>query len=488
MTKVCFSLAILGWAAGLCPAASPNHFLKDSFSRKRLEATVVDSGPGGAGIPASSIQTSKADLAAALGIAFVSGSASTLILDRDGKKYLVDLSSRTIHEADPMPAQGAPSLQERRAESPSLPPTSLLEGSKVFGERCFACHGADGKGIKGVGTPNFTDPQLQASLTDEKILTTIREGKTNTLMPAWAGKLSDREISAVAAYVRSLALPKQAPPAAAVQGTRKEQVKFYQPGDDYVFTLPTGRPVDRHGFYINFSHRFAFDPAFSGPARGADLFGLDGFSLSSFGFRYGVTDRLSVSVYRSPSFIARPIELMTAYNLLDEHRGQHLNASVRFSVDGQNNFSRNYIENLEGIFSKSLTRRAQIYLVPTVSFNNRRLYSPISFRSSAIPNLPGFNSFALGGAVSVDVRPTVALFSEVNPTLVGGRDLGIHRPAYSFGIQKKIWRHAFTFGFTNSPGITVAQRSGTRAAFLNTPSADKPSGLIVGFNLTRQVY
>ena len=51
------------------------------------------------------------------------------------------------------------------------------------------------------------------------------------------------------------------------------------------------------------------------------------------------------------------------------------------------------------------------------------------------------------------------------PTLIGADQLGIHRPAFSFGIQKKIYRHAFTFGVTNSPGTTVSQRAGTDAKF-----------------------
>ncbi|MGH9650619.1 MAG: DUF5777 family beta-barrel protein, partial [Terriglobales bacterium] len=237
-----------------------------------------------------------------------------------------------------------------------------------------------------------------------------------------------------------------------------------------------------------FSHRFAFEPAFSGAARGGALLGLDGFALPSFGFRYGVTDKFSVAIYRSPSSIARPIELMAAYNFADERDGHPLNAAFRFSVDGQNDFVKNFTANFEGIFSRSITRRAQIYIVPTVSLNNRRLFFPVSFRSKAIPDLPGYNTFALGVAGALDIRPTVALIAEVNPTLVGGRALGIHRPAYAFGIQKKIWRHAFTFGFTNSPGTTVAQRSGTNAAYLNRPSADTPSGLFIGFDLTRQVY
>ena len=83
--------------------------------------------------------------------------------------------------------------------------------------------------------------------------------------------------------------------------------------------------------------------------------------------------------------------------------------------------------------------------------------------------------------------PTVALIAEVDPTMVNGTDLGIHRPSYSFGIEKKIWRHAFTFGFTNAPGTTVSQRIATRAIYLQDPSADKPSGLFIGFNLSRQL-
>jgi hypothetical protein len=32
---------------------------------------------------------------------------------------------------------------------------------------------------------------------------------------------------------------------------------IYLPGDDVLVSLPTGRPLDRHGLYVNFSHRFA---------------------------------------------------------------------------------------------------------------------------------------------------------------------------------------------------------------------------------------
>jgi hypothetical protein len=87
----------------------------------------------------------------------------------------------------------------------------------------------------------------------------------------------------------------------------------------------------------------------------------------------------------------------------------------------------------------------------------------------------------------VDIRPTIALIFEANPTLANARELGIHRAPFSFAIQKKIFRHAFTFGFTTAPGSTVAQRSGTRSTYLRVPNSDKPSGLFVGFNLSRQL-
>jgi hypothetical protein len=174
-----------------------------------------------------------------------------------------------------------------------------------------------------------------------------------------------------------------------------EKPKLYHPGDDVLMTLPTDRSLDPGGIYVNFSHRFAFDPAFSGPARGNALLGLDGYSLSSFGLRYGVSKDFSVSVYRSPTTIGRPVQLTAAYNFLSESSTTPLNAVIRFSVEGQNDLERNFAESFELILSRSWGRRAQIYFVPTVSFNTRHLFSPNSL-SSEIPALPGYNIFSTG--------------------------------------------------------------------------------------------
>jgi hypothetical protein len=352
-----------------------------------------------------------------LGISFVEGSVSQVIVERDGMKYVVDLASHQVRPAD---------------AANQVAPT---------------------------GSPQS---------------------------------------------VANSAQPTTAQPASATSASAKS--KFYKPGDDFLFNVPTGRPVERHSLVINFAHRFPYEAAFTGPGRGDTLFGLDDFSVSSLGLRYGVTSKLSVFAYRSPSIIGRPIELMAAYNFLDEHDGKPVNTAFRFSVDGQNNFSSNFAENLELIVSRSVGRRAQLYAVPTYTIHERPLLSnPGSFLADAMPNqpcsaplaagiAPSFNArpcadtFSLAAGISVDIRPTAALVAEVTPTLVNARDLAIHRPEYAFGIQKKIWRHAFTFGLSNGPGSIVSQRGGTRATFLQDTTADKPGGLFVGFDLTRQLF
>jgi hypothetical protein len=330
---------------------------------------------------------------------------------------------------------------------------------------------------------------VQSQLTDQQVTSTITNGKGGR-MPAFGKELSAEQISTLAAYVRTFGGNSSSKPAAAPETRQAELANapgVYQAGDDQLFSLPTGRAVDKHAVIVNFSHRFAYDSAVSGPARGAQLFGLDDVSLSSFGVRYGVTDKLSVDVWRSPSFIGRPIQMMAAYNVMDEHHEDPFNLTFRVSVEGQDNFRKNYTENLEAIISRSLTSRAQIYFVPTASFNDRRLVQG-SLVSDQIPDEPGINAFSVGVGLSVDIRPTVALIAEVIPTVVGGIDLGIHRPPFSFAIQKKLYRHAFTFGFTTSPGTTVSQRAGTNATFLNEPGADTPGGLFLGFDLTRRIF
>jgi mono/diheme cytochrome c family protein len=76
---------------------------------------------------------------------------------------------------------------------------------------CAQCHGKDGRADtkmgKQVGAKDLTDPKVQASFTNAQATAAIKDGvKTGgrTTMKAFGGKLSDDDIKALVAYVRSL--------------------------------------------------------------------------------------------------------------------------------------------------------------------------------------------------------------------------------------------------------------------------------------------
>ena len=76
---------------------------------------------------------------------------------------------------------------------------------------CTPCHGKDGKADTKMGktlnAKDLTDAKVQAEFSDAKAAQSIKEGvKENgkTTMKAFGGKLTDDEIKALVAYVRTL--------------------------------------------------------------------------------------------------------------------------------------------------------------------------------------------------------------------------------------------------------------------------------------------
>jgi cytochrome c oxidase cbb3-type subunit 3 len=79
-------------------------------------------------------------------------------------------------------------------------------GGAKFGELCAACHGADGRGIAALGTPNLTD---QIWLNGGSVITvreSIEKGRMAT-MPAHGDRLGATRVKLLAAYVLSLGAP-----------------------------------------------------------------------------------------------------------------------------------------------------------------------------------------------------------------------------------------------------------------------------------------
>ena len=80
------------------------------------------------------------------------------------------------------------------------------DGPTLFKSKCVMCHGADGTGAttmgKKFGIRSFASPDVQKQ-TDAVLTTTIKNGKGK--MPAYGGKLTDADIKALVAHIRSFA-------------------------------------------------------------------------------------------------------------------------------------------------------------------------------------------------------------------------------------------------------------------------------------------
>ncbi len=73
-------------------------------------------------------------------------------------------------------------------------------GAKIYAKNCTACHGEKGEGIS---APALGNPMLLATATDHFLRYAIAEGRDGTPMAAFKDSLSNKEIDAVTAFLRS---------------------------------------------------------------------------------------------------------------------------------------------------------------------------------------------------------------------------------------------------------------------------------------------
>jgi cytochrome c6 len=81
--------------------------------------------------------------------------------------------------------------------------TAKSPAANTYKTNCVACHGADGRGSavgKSLQAPDFHSAALQQQ-PDAQLNAAITQGKGN--MPAFAGRLSSDEISALVTYIRT---------------------------------------------------------------------------------------------------------------------------------------------------------------------------------------------------------------------------------------------------------------------------------------------
>ena len=89
---------------------------------------------------------------------------------------------------------------------PMSPEQANVDAKGLFTKECATCHGKDGQAktfkAKFNHARNLTDAKWQAEVTDERLVNSIHNGKGK--MPAFGKKLSDSQINALVAFVRTL--------------------------------------------------------------------------------------------------------------------------------------------------------------------------------------------------------------------------------------------------------------------------------------------
>jgi mono/diheme cytochrome c family protein len=126
-----------------------------------------------------------------------------VVVNSTSKMSNADVRAIAVYLKD-LPA-GAP---EPAVESPSQ--AQMVDGARIYGS-CSACHEADGSGAPRIYPPFPGNTNLQSAdpssalriiLDGAQTVTTPRAPNTGS-MPAYAEKLSDREIADVATYIRN---------------------------------------------------------------------------------------------------------------------------------------------------------------------------------------------------------------------------------------------------------------------------------------------
>ena len=78
-------------------------------------------------------------------------------------------------------------------------------GADIYKSKCQSCHGADGSGNTPAGKATkvrpFNSPEI-IKMSDDDLIQITKNGRGK--MPAYAGKLTDDQIKAVIAHIRTL--------------------------------------------------------------------------------------------------------------------------------------------------------------------------------------------------------------------------------------------------------------------------------------------
>jgi hypothetical protein len=232
--------------------------------------------------------------------------------------------------------------------------------------------------------------------------------------------------------------------------------------DFTIVNLPTTLPLPRFKGNFHLTHRFnqnlrraPFDEQLS------NLFGMDQGATIQFEYRIGLMKHLQAIAARTNN--GKTFQFSAKYDAFHESASTPIGLSAIASIEGQDNFQRDYIPALGFVVSRTLGNVAAVYAAPFWAHN--------TLSGSGTTRDTGF----VGIGARLRIRPTVYVVGEVSPR-VGGFTAG--EAQFAFAVEKRVGAHVFSLTFANSAATTFGQIAG----------GGFPESLFFGFNLARKFY
>jgi len=232
--------------------------------------------------------------------------------------------------------------------------------------------------------------------------------------------------------------------------------------DFNLINLPTTLPLPEHAGNFHLMHRF------NGNLRQgsfgdnvSSLFGIDQGATMSFEYRFGVMKHLEAIAARTNN--DRNIQFSAKYDAFHQSASHPVGASVIVSVEGGNNFRRDYAHAIGASISRMVEDKLAVYGDPFWVHN-----------TAAATGIDQDTGFIGLGARARLMKDTFLVF-EITPRL-GGYAPG--DAEFAFSVEKRVGGHVFSLVFGNSQDSTYAQLA----------RGGNPDSLYMGFNLARKFF
>jgi hypothetical protein len=232
--------------------------------------------------------------------------------------------------------------------------------------------------------------------------------------------------------------------------------------DFRVLNLPSTLRLPLHGSNFQLTHRFNGNLRQGGLSGNAsNLFGLDQGAVVGFEYRFGIARHLQAAVYRTA--IDKAFQFYGKYDAVRQGDSIPVSLSALVSVEGSDNFQERYSPALGLVVSRMAGDRLAVYATPVWVHNTAGILSIDR------------DTFFVGIGGRVRVSSSVYIVGDLAPRAGG---YSPDKPAYGFGVEKRVGGHLFQLNFNNGQGTTFGQLA--RGGFADS--------LYLGFNLARKFF